>query len=171
MRVAAAGQADPREQLVRARVAPGARLPGEAELHADELARGQLARERTPVVLVGVADRARAEAGCLPPSEHGDVRSGNGHGARGRAVEARDDPQQRRLARAARAEDDAQLTLLHGHRQPLKRGNTALGRAVDAEEIPDLDERAHSIASTRPGTAAVNARRVTTRTSAAATTT
>ena len=35
-------------------------------------------------------------------------------------------------------------------RQPLQRGDAALGRAVDAEEIPDLDECAHSIASTRP---------------------
>ena len=171
MRVAAAGQADPREQLVGTRVAPGTWLPGEAELDADELARRQLACEGTPVVLVGVADRARAEACGLPPSEHGDVRSGDGHGAGGRAVEARDDPQQRRLARAARTEDDAQLALLHGHRQPLQRGNAPLGRAVDAEEIPDLDECAHSIASTRPGTAAVNARRVTTRTSTAAITT
>ena len=92
MRVAAAGQTHPGEQLVRARVAPGAWLPREAELHADELARRQLARERTPVVLVGVADRARAVAGCLPPSEHRNVRSGDGDGARGRAVEARHDP-------------------------------------------------------------------------------
>ena len=171
MRVAAAGQAHPGEQLVRARVAPGAWLPREAELHADELARRQLARERTPVMLVGVADRARAVAGSLPPSEHRNVRSGDGDGARGRTVEARHDPQQGRLARAARTEDDAELTLLNGHRQTLKRGNAALGRAVDAKEIPDLDECGHSIASTRPGTGSVNARRVTQSTSTAATTT
>ena len=48
------------------RLRPG--LAGEAELHADELTRGQLAGERPPVVLVGVADRARAEAG-RPPSD------------------------------------------------------------------------------------------------------
>ena len=39
MRVAAAGQADPRKQLVGTGVAPGTWLPGEAELDADELAR------------------------------------------------------------------------------------------------------------------------------------
>ncbi len=171
VRVAPGAQADPREQLVGARLAPRARLAGEPELDADELPRGQLTGERTPVMLVGVADRARAEARRLPTPEHCDIRSRHGHGAGGRAVESRHDPQKRRLARAARPQDDAQLTLPHGHGQPLQRGDAALGRAVDAEEIPDLDERGHSIASTRPGVGAVNARRVTPRTSAAATTT
>ena len=62
MCVAAVRQADTGQQLVRTGIAPGTRLAGEAELHADELARRQLACERAPVVLVGIADRARAKA-------------------------------------------------------------------------------------------------------------
>src|SRR6185295_12949520 len=98
MRIAAALQADPREELVRTRLAPRTGLAGEAELHADELACGQLAGQCSPVVLVGVADRARTEARRLPPPEHGDVRSRDGHRPGRRTIEARDDPQQRRLA-------------------------------------------------------------------------
>ncbi len=126
MRVAAVAEPDALEQLVRARIAPLLGDAGQPELDPDELARGQLARERPPVVLVGVADRARAEAGCTPTAERADVDAGDADGAGRGTVEAGDDPEQRRLARAARPEHDAELPLLDGQAQPLQRRDAAL---------------------------------------------
>ena len=126
MRVAAVAEPDALEQLVRARIARLLRDAGQPELDPDELARGQLARERPPVVLVGVADRARAEARRTPPAERADVDAGNADGAGRGAVEAGDDPEQRRLARATWPEDDAELPLLDGQAQPLQRRDAAL---------------------------------------------
>ena len=168
MSVAAIPQADALEQLARPRVATFSGLAGEPELHADELARGQLSGERAPVVLVGIADRARAEAAGLPRPEPGDVDSGDAHRACGRLVEAGDDPQQRRLPRAARPEDDAELAALHGEGQALQRRDAALRRRVDAEDVAQLDERTHSNASALPGAGAENARLVARTTSTAA---
>ena len=62
-------QADAFEQLVGAGLPPRRRLAGEAELDADELARGQLAGEGAPVVLVGVAERASGSAAAQAPSD------------------------------------------------------------------------------------------------------
>ena len=163
MRVAAVAEADALEQLVGPRITRGAGLAGQPELDPDELARRQLARERAPVVLVGVADRARAEAGRRPAAERADVDAGDADRARRRPVEAGDDPQQRRLARAARPEDDAELALLDGQAQPLQRGDAAFRRGIDAEDVVDLDERAHSSTSARAGAGAENARRVASR--------
>ena len=57
---------------------------------------------------------------------------------------------------------------LHGQRQALQRRDAAFRGRIDAEEVAQLDERAHSSASARPGAGAENARRVASRTSAAA---
>ena len=168
VRITARSQADAFEQLVRAGLPPRRRLTGEAELDADELARGQLAGEGAPVVLVGVAERARAEASRRPGAERRDVDVRHADRAGRGPVETGHDPEQRRLARAARAEDDAELAAVDRERETLEGGDAALPRGVDAEEILDVDEPAHSTASTRPGAGAVNARRVASRTSAVA---
>ena len=163
MRVAPVAEADALEQLVCPRVTQLRRLAREAELDPDELARGQLARERAPVVLVGVADRAGAEACGCPAAERPDVDAGDANRARRRAVEAGDDPEQRRLAGAARAEDDAELAVLDGEAQALQRGDAPVRGGVDAEDVLDLDERGHSSTSARAGAGAENARRVASR--------
>ncbi len=119
-------------------------------------------------MLVGVADRARAEAAGLPRAEPGDVDAGDTDRPRRGPVESGDDPQQRRLPRAARPEDDAELAALHAERQALQRRDPAFGGRVDPEEVAQLDERGHSGTSARPGTGAENARRVAKSTSAAA---
>ena len=126
MRVAAVAEPDALEQLVRACIALFPADAGQPELNPDELARRQLARERPPVVLVGIADRARAEARRAPAAERADVDAGDADGAGGGAVEAGDDPEQRRLARAARPEHDAELPFLDGQAQPLQRRDAAL---------------------------------------------
>ena len=144
MSAAAVAEADALQQLVGPRVASRPGLARQPELDPDELARGQLARERAPVVLVGVADRARAEAGGGPAPEGSDVDAGDADRARRCAVETGDDPQQRRLAGAARPEDDAELALLDGQGQPLQGGDAAVRGGIDPEDILDLDEGGHS---------------------------
>ncbi len=151
MRPAPLPQADPLQQLVRPPVAPAGRNTGETELHADELPRGQLARERAPVVLVGVPEHLRPVARRPAGRERGDVAIRDVHGAGRRAVEAGDDAHERRLPGAARPEDDADFALLHAQGEALQRGNAALGARVDAEDLTDVDEGGHSITSTRPG--------------------
>src|SRR5215210_510911 len=168
MGTGAVGEADAREQLVGARLATVARLPREAELHAHEIAHGLLAGERPPVVLVGVADRPRAKCRGRSSAQRGHVHARDADGARRGPVEAGDDPEERRLPRAARPQDDADLAAPYPQRQALQGGDAALGGRVDAEDVADVDERRHSTASTRPGAGAWKARRVASRTRAAA---
>ena len=151
MRLAPLPQADPLQQLVRPPVAAAGRNAGEPELHADELPRGQLARKGAPIMLVGISEHLRPIA-CGPARrERGDVLIRHAHGARRGAVEAGDDAHERRLPGAARAEDDADLTLLDAQGEALQRGHAALGARVDAEDLTDVDEGGHSSTSTRPG--------------------
>src|SRR5215210_1080886 len=162
------GEADAREQLVGARLATVAGLPREPELHAHEIAHGLLARERPPVVLVGVADRPRAECRGRSSAQRGHVHARDADGARRGPVEAGDDPEERRLSGAARPQEDADLPAPYPQRQALQGGDAALGRRVHAEDVLEVDERRHSTASTRPGAGAWKARRVASRTRAAA---
>ena len=163
MCVAPSPEPDPFEQLVGACVASRCGHAGQPELDSDELPRGQLSGERPPVVLVGVADRARPELGRSPAAERAHVDARDPDRAGRRAVEGGDDPQQCRLPRAARAEDDAELSLLDGEAEPLQRGDAAFRRGIDAEHVLELDERAHSNTSARGGAGAENARRVASR--------
>ncbi len=126
MGVAAVAEADAVEQLVGTGTPALRGLARKPELDPHELARGQLARKRSPVVLVGVADRARAEASGAPAAECADVDPRDADRPRRRSVETGDDPEQRRLARAARPEHDAELALLDRQAQSLERGDTAV---------------------------------------------
>ena len=92
------------------------------ERQRDQLANRQLGRERSLVVLVDVAEDPRALAARKPRR----VSSEDAHHPGGRPFLRRDGTQQRRLAGAARPEDDDQLALLDGERQALQRGGVAL---------------------------------------------
>ena len=142
---------------------------GEPELHADELARGQLAGERAPVVLVGVADRARAEAARRPRAERARRR------CRPRCTEPAEGWSKPATIRSrvdlpeplgpSTTQSSPRCTVSV---RPCSAATPPSGGRVDAEEVAQLDERAHSRASARPGAGAENARRVARRTSAAA---
>ena len=66
------------------------------------------------------------------------------HRACGKLLETGDEPQQRRLPGAARAEHGDDLTLGDVERQALERNGRARPVAVDAERVPDGDGRRHS---------------------------
>ena len=166
----AAAQADAIEKLEcagLARVPPQARKP---ELDADELCGGQLAGESAPVVLIRVAEELGAVPGGVAWRERGDIDPGDSDGARRGSLEPGDDADEGGLAGAARPEDDTDLPFPDDEGQTLERSDSAFWGRVDAEEVADVDECAHSIASTRPGApSAGNARRVAAATSTAAT--
>src|SRR6266511_378021 len=85
-------------------------------------------------MLVEVAE----DVGAVPAQRRAaQVVAEHGHGSGGGHVETREDPEQRRLARTARAEDDDDFAGLHAHRQPLQRDRAAV--AVDAKDIVRLD--------------------------------
>src|SRR5262249_16441315 len=79
------------------------------------------------------------------------------------------DPKQRRLAGAARAEDDEDLVVAHGQRQPLERCRVPAGGLVDPEQVTGVDgRRRHAAASAVEATGARKAAHVAIPTSAAA---
>jgi hypothetical protein len=169
-RVAAVRQPDALEELVRARVPVAGRRAGEAELEADELPRRELLRECAPVVLLRVAERARAVLGEPTAAQPAQVDAEGAGRPGGGSVEAGEDPEQRRLPRPARAEDDADLARAHVQRQTLERSHARSVAGVDAEDVPELERRAHAPASDArtAGTGARNARAVASATSAPA---
>ena len=146
MRVRTVAQADAFEELVRPCEALPLRNPLQAKRNSDELLGGQLAGKRAPVVLVGVPERRRPVVGKAALSERAELLARDGDRAGTRPLEPRQDPHQRRLARSARAEDDADLAFLDVERQPLQRGDAAVCSRVNAEEVAGLDE-AHVPAS------------------------
>ena len=60
------------------------------------------------------------------------------------SLEAGDDAEERRLAGAARPEQDDDLTELHVERETLQRGCSAGRRVVDEERVADGDGGRHS---------------------------
>ena len=170
--VAPVEQADALEQLcARATVPVGPRRAAEAEREADELLRGQVAGERPPVVLVGVADDSRAVAATADaeaaPTSSPSTSASPADGRSRPATHA----DERRLARAARTEHDADLAPLDPERQPAQRGDAAVLGRVDDEHVAQVDERAHPSPPIRPGPrGSANARRVVHATSATAAT-
>src|SRR5215831_1067671 len=112
MRLGALLESDAPEQIERLRATLHARPSGEAELEGDELAGGQLGRQRPDVMLVDITDRFRP-IGVEPASrEARQIGSEDADGARGGPVEAGEQSQQCGLARSTRAEDDDDLALL-----------------------------------------------------------
>src|SRR5581483_1155637 len=111
------------------------------------LARRQLRRERAGVVLVGVPDQRRPEVGEAPRRQLRDVVAVDADDAGRRAVEPREEPQQRRLSGAARPEHRHDLAVGHAERQALERRRVALRRRVDAEDVAELDRGRHVAAS------------------------
>ena len=139
-------EADPLEQLVGPPQALARRGAAQAELQCDELARAQLGRERARIVLIRVAEEGRAVRRQAARGQLAEVFAVHAHDARRRTFETGQQPQQRRLAGAARAEHGQYLALRDGQRQPLQRCGVALGRRVDAEHVLQLD-RVHAAAS------------------------
>ena len=127
-RVAPVEQADALEQpCPRVALAPrrGRRRAARAAAPTSSRA-GQLRRERARVVLVGVAERARAVFEERAAAQRAQVVAEHADGAGGRPVEPGEDAQQRALARAARPEDDEQLAARDVERQALQRDRRPL---------------------------------------------
>ena len=160
-RVGAVAQADPLEQACeRARRSLLAHAL-QAERHRDQLLGAQLAGERAPVVLVGVPERAGPVLGETPLRQRAEIGAGDDDAAGARPLEPREHPHQRRLARPARPEHDADLALVDVEREPLQRRDAAVGSRVDAEQVAGLDEAHVPDSCARAGPrSSRNARRV-----------
>src|SRR5439155_14953808 len=152
---------DPRQQLGRTRVSLSPRQAGEPELQGDELPHRKLRRERAGVVLVDVTDRFRPVRVEPPSRKLAELRPEDAHAPRRGAVEPGEEAEQRRLPRAARAEDHDDLALGDPEAQALQGGRVALGGREDAKDVPELD-LVHVAAAPR------NAFQVTSETSASA---
>ena len=137
-------ETDPFEQLACTGFALALLDALRAELQAHELLCGQLGRQRSCVVLVEVADRARPVAGAATGAERAQVVPERAHRSGRGQVEPGEDPQERRLARSARAEHGQDLPVGDAQRQALERGRVALGSRMDAEHVASLDRRAHA---------------------------
>ena len=142
-RVAAVAEADPREQLVGAVESLPALHAGKRGLERDELPGAEVRVERAPVVLLDVAEHARAVPGPLPAALRGEVAAEHVEGPCRRPLEPGEQPKQRRLARAARTQDRRDLPLVERERQPLQRGRVPLRALVDVEHLAGLDRDAH----------------------------
>ena len=80
-------------------------------------------------MLVDVADRLGSESVSRVPAAAGGRHRGRAHVPR-KGRRARDDPKQRRLARAARAEDDNDLAFGDLEREALERSGASLAGRV-----------------------------------------
>ena len=142
-----------RAARARARAARRSGMPCEPERHRDQLLGGQLAGERPPVVLVGVAERARRGR-----------RRGRRRSGMPRSTPATDDACRRSAARARRARASASSCPSRSARarrrprpppprasEPLQRGDPAVARRVDAEQVAGLDEAHVPISCARAG--------------------
>ena len=146
--VALRRETDTLEQLVGAAQPLLAGRAAQAELQRDEPPRRELRRERARVVLVGVAEHRRAVAREPARRQLPELLAVDAHRARRRPLEPGKEPQQRRLARAARAEHGEHLAVGDAQREPLQRRGVALRRRMHAEDVAELDRgRAHAAAS------------------------
>ncbi len=134
-RVAPREEADALQQLVGALQLPLAPDATEAEREGDRLADARRGPERPFVVLVGVAEQLRPVAVEPARAQLRELEAEDVHRARRRPLEAGENTQQRRLARAARAQHGEHLALADRHRQALQCGCVAFGRRVDAKEV------------------------------------
>src|SRR5439155_2420708 len=138
-RAAAVEQTDAFEQAVREALADRALVTEERKPERDELAHGQLGRERVSVMLIGVAQRLRAVLPERAATQRTQVVAEDAHRAGRRPVEAGEDAEQRALAGAARTEDDEKLTHRDVDGQALQRDRGPLRRRVEAEQVACLD--------------------------------
>ena len=103
---------DPLEERTGSPCTIGCGNAPQPQRQRDELFGGQVARQGSPVVLVGVSDHARPVSrdelcrGCADVDSVDDRPAGRG------PLESRDDTHEGRLASAARAEHDAELAAL-----------------------------------------------------------
>ena len=170
MRVGAVAQSDALEEAVGSHQALAFRDALEPERNRDQLLGGQLARERAPVVLVGVPERGGAVVGEPALRERSELQARDADAAGARTLESGQHAHQRRLARSARTEDDADLAFLDVEREALQGGDTTVGSGIDAEEIAGLDQAHVPASCARAGPrSSRKARRVASATSPAAT--
>src|SRR5947209_3860406 len=144
-------KADAFEQLVCAREPRRARRTAQPELQRDELAHGQLRCERARVVLVGVPEESRAVLRELARRQLAEILAVHAPDAGRGALEPREQPQERRLPRAARPEHGQHLAILDPQRQTLQRSRVAFRRRVHAEDITQLDGAHAATSATREG--------------------
>ena len=115
----------------------------EPERDGDELLRGELARECLPVVLVGVAENVSAVSRELPRRGTAELEPGDEHRPGRRPLEPGQHAHERRLARTARAQHDADLALVHRQREPAQRGDAAGRGRIHGVEVSRIDDRRH----------------------------
>lgn len=168
-RVRARAEADSLQQLVCPRVGGARRDAVEPETQSHQRSRRQIGIEGSCVVLVDPPDRLRAIARERPRLEARDLRAEHLHAAGRRTVQAGEQPEEGRLAGTARADDRQEPAFRDPERKPLQRGCVALGRRVDAKDVPQDDRVAHPAASARPASAPAKPRRDRIATSAPAT--
>ena len=162
-------EADLAEELGRPSAAFTGRLAGKREPERHELAGRQLGRERLRVPLIRIAQLSAAVAVKPAPAQATQVDSGNANPSRRGSIEPRQDPEQRRLARAARPEHGHDLALLHSEAEPLKRGGRAFLRRVDAEDVLNLDRGPHATSAVAVALCSRNDARVSSATRRSAT--
>src|SRR6266545_8070835 len=104
------------------------RLAEQAELERDQVARGELGRQRPRVVLVDVAEHPRAVVAKRAAADLPEIRAEDVDPPRRRLVQPGEDAEERRFPRPARAEDDHQLAGAHRQRQTLEGDRVALRR-------------------------------------------
>src|SRR5262245_11352394 len=114
-------QADPLQELMGTcpPLAPIDRR--EPERDGDEFLCRELACERFPVVLVGIAQNVSPVARQLPRGGATQVEAGNDDRPGRRPLEPGEHAHERRLPGPARAEHDADLPLVYGKREPSQR--------------------------------------------------
>ena len=144
---------DPLEELGHALLAF---LPSDAterERQPDRLARRHVGRQRPPVVLLDDADPRTAVLVELGSRCGRQVAPEHLEASGGRAVEAADEPQQRRLARSRRADDRGHLAGLDADVEATERRDGSAGRGMDADQAAADDRVSHRHAPARCATA------------------
>ena len=132
------------EELGRPPALLARRLAGEREPERDELCGRQLGCERLPVALVRVTELPAPVAIEPAAAQAAQVDARDANPSRRGPVEPGEDPEQRRLAGAARSEHGDDLAFVHREAEPLERGGRPLVRGVDAEDVLDLDSGRHA---------------------------
>ena len=117
--VASVCETDAFEELIRSGMPFRAGRSQQRGLKRDEIAGAQLRCERERIVLVDVAEHSRAIVAEPSPAQLAQVVAEHAHVSGRRRVEPGEDPKQRRLSRAARAEDDDDFAYLDVHGQAL----------------------------------------------------